>query len=325
MEVLKMPDNVKKFIDSFSEFIITGHKEPDGDCIGSMFAMESFLREKLNKKTVLLSAGPFKRTEIKKYESQTVSTIPEWCSPKKTGLIIVDCTNRERTGDIADFLKDYRTMIIDHHASNDSNEEAMFVNPSSPAAVLLIQQIIEEMGYTPAAEQAKLLFFGLATDSGFFRHLDASSAPVFEAAARLVFYGANPKEAFNAMNGGKSANSRILISRILSRLHFYYDNQLAVSYETIEDTEKYGLEGRDSDMLYQLIQSIEGVEAIVIIRQETETNCTVGFRSRDKVDVRLIAESFGGGGHKQAAGLSVEGTIKELEPEIVKRFENSFF
>ena len=93
----------------------------------------------------------------------------------------------------------------------------------------------------------------------------------------------------------------------------------------IEDTEKYGLEGRDSDMLYQLIQSIEGVEAIVIIRQETETNCTVGFRSRDKVDVRLIAESFGGGGHKQAAGLSVEGTIKELEPEIVKRFENSFF
>ena len=324
MKVLEMPESIKKFIGSFSEFIITGHKEPDGDCIGSMFALESFLREKLNKKTVLLSAGPFKRTEIKNYENKTVSTLPEWCSSKKTGLIIVDCTNRERTGDISESLKDYRTMIIDHHASNDSNEEAMFINSTSPAAVLLIQQIIEEMGYTPTKEQAKLLFFGLATDSGFFRHLDDTASPVFEAAARLVSYGANPKEAFNAMNGGKSANSRILISRILSRLHFYYDNQLAVSYETIDDTEKYGLEGRDSDMLYQLIQSIEGVEAIVIIRQETETNCTVGFRSRDKVDVRLIAESFGGGGHKQAAGLSVEGTIKELEPEIVKRFEKSF-
>jgi phosphoesterase RecJ-like protein len=126
------------------------------------------------------------------------------------------------------------------------------------------------------------------------------------------------------MYGGKSLDSRKLMGHILSRAESLFDGKLILSSENYEETCCFGLEGRDSDSLYQLLQSVAGVEAIVIIRQETPENCTVGFRSRDWVDVGSIAKSFGGGGHKNAAGLSITGTIAELRPKIIKAFENVF-
>ena len=123
------------------------------------------------------------------------------------------------------------------------------------------------------------------------------------------------------MNGGILFESRLLISRILSRMERHYSGKLITAYETYDDTQEYGLEGRDSDILYQLIQTIEGVEAICIVRQESATHCSVGFRSLDKIDVSSVALSFGGGGHKQAAGLYIEGTIAELMPNLVDAFK----
>jgi phosphoesterase RecJ-like protein len=102
----------------------------------------------------------------------------------------------------------------------------------------------------------------------------------------------------------------------------WYEGKLVVSFETLDDTAEFGQEGRDSDSLYQLIQSIEGVEAMVIVRQESETHCSVGFRSRDLVDVSKVATSFGGGGHKQASGLYIEGTIEALIPHFVEAFRD---
>ena len=93
-----------------------------------------------------------------------------------------------------------------------------------------------------------------------------------------------------------------------------------MSYETLADRQEFGVENRDSDMAYQLIQGIAGVKAICIVRQDTETHCSVGFRSLDTVDVSRIATSFGGGGHKQAAGLYIEGIAEKLLPQFIKAF-----
>jgi phosphoesterase RecJ-like protein len=111
---------------------------------------------------------------------------------------------------------------------------------------------------------------------------------------------------------------------LLARVESFFDGRLLLSFEQYEETRRFGLEGRDSDSLYQLLQSVAGVEAIVIIRQETPDNCTVGFRSRNAVDVAVIAAGFGGGGHKNAAGVSIGGTIEELRPKILAAFEKVF-
>ena len=100
----------------------------------------------------------------------------------------------------------------------------------------------------------------------------------------------------------------------------YLNGKLVVTYETQDDTRRLGQEGRDSDSLYSAMLSVKGVEAVVFVRQETETSCTIGFRSREKVDVSAIAAKFGGGGHRNASGCSTNGKLDTLIPAIVKEF-----
>ena len=107
---------------------------------------------------------------------------------------------------------------------------------------------------------------------------------------------------------------------MLERAERYYNGKLAVTWETMEDTKKYGQDGRDSDSLYSLMLDVEGIEAVLFVRQETEHSCTLGLRSREDCDVSAIAAKFGGGGHKNAAGASTEGKIETLVPAILKEF-----
>jgi phosphoesterase RecJ-like protein len=321
-----VPKELIEFVLKGSRFIVAGHKEPDGDCVGSQLALCSALR-RLGKEAIACSAGPFKRTEIKPYEARFCKTPSE---EEKAGarVIIVDCSTAERSGDLSPCLEGLPTAVIDHHATGDhapsSPNAPVFLDPLSPSTTALIFVLIEALGLSLSKEEADLLFFGLCTDTGFFRHVDSGGADIFDAAARMIRSGASPKAAFLAINGGKGLNSRILMGHILSRSELFFEGRLVVSFENYEDTQRFGLEGRDSDSLYQLLQSVAGVEAIVIIRQETPENCTVGFRSLDKIDIGAIAAGFGGGGHKNAAGCSVMGTIADLKPKIIEAFSKIF-
>ena len=107
---------------------------------------------------------------------------------------------------------------------------------------------------------------------------------------------------------------------MLDHAERFLDGRLVVTYETLEDTKKWGQEGRDTDALYSSLLSIEGVEAVAFLRQETETNCTGGLRSKDKIDVSIVAAKFGGGGHKNASGMSTDGKLNTLIPAVVKEF-----
>ena len=318
-----IPPAYADFFQRYDAYILASHKEPDGDSISSTLALGSWLN-RMGKKTILLSAGPFKRPEIQEYEPLFIPNISTTAVPENTAVVILDCSGIERIGDAAQGLEIFPMAVIDHHATNEHSGDLAYVDGSVPATTVLVQNIIETFGNSLSRDEAEMLLFGLCTDTGFFRHLDERSAETFAFASRLIAAGANPKRVFAHMNGGKSWGSRMLISRILSRMRPYYDGKLIVSWESKEDTDEYGLEGRDSDSLYQLIQSIRGVEAIVIVRQETEDRCSVGFRSLNKIDVSIVAASFGGGGHRQASGLSIEGKIEDLIPRFIEAFKPQF-
>ena len=95
---------------------------------------------------------------------------------------------------------------------------------------------------------------------------------------------------------------------------------LAITYQTYDDFLEFGLDGRDTDTLYMLLQAIKNVQAIVVVKQEDQNHCSIGFRSFDKLDVSLVATQFGGGGHKQASGAYIEGTYQSLIPKIIEAF-----
>lgn len=318
----RVPESIIEFIRKHEAFAIVGHKEPDGDCIGSQLALSSFL-SRLGKKTALCSAGPFKRTEIKEWEPLFSPRLPEDFKRLEPACIVLDCSNIGRVGSLEEEVRGLPLAFIDHHAIGEASGEAVYIEPEAQAVTILVLRLMLAMGEDPTAEEAEYLLFGLCTDTGFFRHLDQGGAPALAAALRLAQAGASPKKAFSRMYGGKSLNSRLLMGRILSRIEAFFGGAVLYSYETLEDTREFGLEGRDSDMLYQLMQSVSGCEAIMLVRQESEDTCTVGLRSREKIDVGAIAAGLGGGGHRLASGLAIQGRIPEVKQKLLHAFEES--
>jgi phosphoesterase RecJ-like protein len=313
------------FIERHEFFIVAGHKDPDGDSLASCLGVAAILRAK-RKQYQLFSAGPFKRSEIRRYEALFPSKLPDY-PPEllaAAGLIIVDCSERERLGAINLDLSALDLFIIDHHLTAGAQGGQSVVDPSAPSAALLVQQLHERLAGAPDADTARALFFGLATDTSFFRFLTPRDGDTFRAAGRLADYGANPRQISDEISTGHPFKTRKLLGVLLCRAQQTFGGRVAYTYETLEDTRRYGRDGRDSDSLYRLLLSAGKTEAVVFVRQETDTSCTAGLRSRGDLDVSAVAAKLGGGGHKNAAGLSTEGTFDALLSAILNALGDVF-
>ncbi len=312
--------NLRNFLNTHEFFFIAGHKEPDGDCVYSCLTMSSILK-KLNLEFQLLNAGPFKRNDISD-KADLFTDTPQFLSEpdrKKTGLIILDCSELKRLGDLEEDLKGLDTFVIDHHLTAEISKNSI-IDPTAPAACCIMQQIYEKLIGTLPLDVAEYIFFGQSTDTGYFKFLNADSEQVFLQTARLVKAGVNPRKLYDKISGGRPYSTRKLLGILLNRAEMYCNNKLVITYETLDDTKKYGQEGRDSDALYSLLLSTTGVEAVAFLRQDTEYTCTGGLRSKDNCDVSSIAAKFTGGGHKNAAGFTYQGNIDKLITEIKKEF-----
>ncbi|MDR2658923.1 MAG: bifunctional oligoribonuclease/PAP phosphatase NrnA [Spirochaetaceae bacterium] len=307
------------FIKRHDKFIITGHEEPDADCIGSQLALASLLR-RLDKTVLLRSAGPFRKTEIISYKNLFSSEISAE-DRADAAVIIIDCSNPSRTGCLCDGLKGLPLGIIDHHAAGNAvNADCAYIEPASPSSTVLVFSLFKSLSVKINEDEARLLFLGLCTDTGFFRHIDSGGGEIFRIAAELADAGASPKETFYKISGGKTLNSRLLLGTVLCHTEAHINGKLLISTETMAETEKYGVENRDSDALYQLLSQIENVEAVVVVRQSAANKCAIGMRSRDSVNVSKIAAVFGGGGHKNAAGAHTEGNVNSLKQAVISEF-----
>lgn len=317
------PEAFLDFLRAHSLYFVVGHKEPDGDCLSSQVALAGILKG-LGKVAYLCSSGPFTRPEVASMENMFQDCVPEELKSRDAAAIVVDCSSLSRTGDLERQLAGLPVAFIDHHSAADIQGPANYVDVKAPSVTFMVRKLYPALGLGLPADAAELLLFGLCTDTGFFRHLDARGGDALRCAADLADAGASPKASFQRIYGGKSLNSRKLLGIILSRAEEHFGGRLLVSHETLDDSERFGLESRDSDMLYQILQGVAGYEALMVIRQETPVNCTVGFRSRDRIDVAKIAAAFGGGGHKNAAGLSIPGTIETVKEKLLTALSPEF-
>jgi len=318
---LKNDADLEPVTDAFSRydsFIILGHEEPDADCLGSQLALGMWLEEK-GKKIYLCSKGPWERDEIAGWEKYFSGKLPNQVSTENTAAVILDCSSLERTGFSESELPDIPYIVIDHHAAGSSFGDIRYINPLCPSTTLLIQKIIEKSGGKITKKLSEPLFLGFCTDTGFFRHLEPGRAEPLLLVSRLIEAGASPPETFRAMSGGGSLNSRILLGRLLERSESYFHGRLIITWENWKDWREIGSK-RDSDMLYQLLTGINGVEAVAVIREQNDGYCNVGLRSTTELNVAEIARFFGGGGHKKAAGCTISGDRHDIIEHLLQIF-----
>ncbi|MDC7232235.1 MAG: bifunctional oligoribonuclease/PAP phosphatase NrnA [Spirochaetales bacterium] len=319
MTFSEIPSCIREGFNSYKNFIVIGHEQPDADCLCSQLGLAALLK-RLGKNVRLIAKGPFTRPETRDLEPLFETS---WSYPSVAGtlLILLDCSDISRTGYPAEELEPFDLMIIDHHAAGSSAGKYRYIDAASPSTTLLIQGLWDEYGEKPDAETSSYLFFGFATDTGFFRHLEGETGPVFHRVAEMIDNGASPNAIYRRINSGRELGTRRLMGRLLERARFHCGNRILISWENKDDREELGVDDRDSDRLYQLLQSVAGCEAVALIREESETLCIVGLRSNNHIDVGRIASELGGGGHVKAAGCAVESDRDTVTARVLELFK----
>ncbi len=214
-----IPKEVTDFLTAHKTYYLVAHLEPDGDCLAAALALGMFLNRAHGKFVRYFDVGPFDRREIQHLAPQFEHRLDPTTRAEDPdpAVVIVDCSGPDRVGPVAEDLAGLPTAVIDHHATGEPFGDVSFVDTSAAATCYLIQLIIEQMGETPTQDEAEILLFGIATDTGYFRHTETKAAGLFTAVSRLLLAGASPKRAHQQMFGGYKLASRFLLARLINR------------------------------------------------------------------------------------------------------------
>jgi phosphoesterase RecJ-like protein len=305
-----------RFLKAHESFLILGHKEPDGDCVASQITMGSIITG-LGKKASLYSVGPFDRPEIESFADRFTAAIP---AERLHGaaVIIVDCSTPDRTGSLGDVVDDLPTLVIDHHSAGETFGTVRYVDDSAPSTTFLVFSLFEELRIPVDPDTARLLLFGFCTDTGFFRHLGRGSPESFQTLARISACGTSPQEVYMMIYGRRDLSGRKLLADLLLRVESHREGRLLVTWQTAEDRRRHDARKRGEDELYRLLQTVRGAVVVALIKEERDGGYSVGLRSNSSVDVGKIAAGFGGGGHRQAAGFDITGSLESVKDVVVK-------
>lgn len=321
-EYPEVEPSVLSAIHDASIAIVVGHISPDGDCIHSQIAMAKLLQS-LSVEVHLVNAGPFTRKEISEYEPLFARHVDSALKEKNPLVVVVDCSTIDRIGYIGDEIKGLTTLVVDHHASGDRFGDITYIVPKSFSTTLCIMQLYKALDVKLTHEIAEHIFFGFATDTGFFKFIGPYRGETFELVAELVEAGVSPNEVYNRMEGGHTYASRLYLGKLLSSTTPLLDGKVMMAIEEEGEFTDYLSSDRPSDSLYGHLLGIEGVEAVLYFKHLETDVWEIGFRGSHKssIDVGHIAASFGGGGHKKAAGATIKLPFDAIKEKIIARIE----
>lgn len=296
-----------------TSYVITGHINPDPDCLGTMLAVGWGLRQ-LGKQVTLVSSDAVPEGLRFLPGADEIGPAP---APKADALLVVDC-EPERTGEIAKQLGDFTYVYnLDHHITNTATGPRAYVDPEAAATgEIALQLLVDEWGLTLDASAAFNLYVALMTDTGGFRFNNTTGATL-RAAARLVEAGVQPGEAAETVYENMSWPAFLLLRSVLQSLTRSKDGRIAWITVTQHMLATCGATEDDSAGLAQYPRMIAGVDVSFLMRELEDGTTRVSLRSTGTFDVSVIAGRFGGGGHPGAAGCTIEGPPSTALPQLL--------
>jgi phosphoesterase RecJ-like protein len=295
--------------------LLTCHRNPDGDAIGSELAIAE-LAEKIGVEAKIVNRDetPANLRMLPGADRIVVSSALPEDFPEKYDLVItVECPQIERSG--FEGLTRLPILNIDHHPDNPAYGVVNYLDDESPAVGEMVWRLFGEVGVLPSPEAATNMFTALSTDTGDFRYSNATGR-AFRAAAEMVDAGAQPPEVANWIHNNRSLASVRLLGESLRTLRIVCDGKLALIAADREAFQRAEAGPEDTEETVNIPRSIAGVQAVVYFKQWEPGVVRISLRARGAVDVRKIAASFGGGGHPNAAGCTMNGTLAEVEERV---------
>jgi phosphoesterase RecJ-like protein len=234
------------------------------------------------------------------------------------GLMVLDTSAWAQLAEMGDVIRATKAkkIVLDHHISSDDLGAEVFRNVKAEATGRLVQDAARELGVKLTPEIATPLFAALATDTGWFRFASVSGE-TYGFGGQLVDAGARPDAIYNAIYEQDTLARVQLRGRVLARTQTELDGRLVFTSVTREDFAATGAAASDTEDVVNLTLVIAGTEVAVIFVEQQDGRVKVSFRSRAGLDCSRMAENFGGGGHKAAAGAMVPGPLATAEPRVL--------
>lgn len=306
-----MKISVKKCADILREkdnILILTHANPDGDTLGSGFALCRALM-KIGKICAVINAD-----DIPKKYNYLFDDIVE-IKFKPDYVVAVDVATVKLLGGLEEQYK--IDMCIDHHSTNTEYANLLLLE-DAPAACQIMYEVVLALGVEVDKKIADCLYTGLTTDTGCFRY-DSTTAQTYRVAADLIDAGADNGRINRIMFETKSKTYARLERLAIESMRFYEHERVAVITVTQEMFQLTGSNAQETEGLAPLTRQIEGVEIGITIQERPDGTCKASIRTFESANAAKLAACFGGGGHAQAAGCKFDCDVKEARRLLVDK------
>lgn len=304
-------------------FVISGHVSPDGDCLGSALALAEALRQKgKTVACVLVTEDPVDKNL--RFLPGVDSLVPasQFQGPADT-FIGVDVPTRARLGECVPAILDAcsTSFTIDHHAVDSTMCEWVYVDPEASSTTLLIWELSALLGADRTGTIAQACYAGLVTDTGRFQYQN-TTPQAFVAAAEMLESGVDAAGVSRCLFQSRSLPSIALEARAVERMTMLHSDHVVLSWLTREDFEELQAIKADAEPVIDKLRSIDGISVACILREQDD--CVRGsLRAKDNTDVSAIAKKVNGGGHKAAAGFTLETSLEEAKTIMSELLEEA--
>ena len=322
MSVLTEQGQIVEEIRQADKFLLTTHENPDGDALGSLLGMHWVL-EALGKDSLMyMSPDEFPLPwEYRDWTFDRLVGAPPEDLDDRT-VVFLDCGNIDRMP--VDFLQrdGVHILNIDHHHDNTRFGTVNMVVPDASCTAEIVWRLAKDLGADLSAPIADALYVGLVTDTGKFMY-ENTSADAHRMAAELIEIGVEPHRVYRRLYEDLPFNRLLLLQRALASVERHDGGVVTVTHLTKRDFEETQAVETDSEGIVDHIRAVEGTLVAILVRElladERQGKRKVSLRATDgTVDVSRIARAMGGGGHRQAAGLTTTLPYPELVDELRK-------
>ena len=318
-----MTETIQQIIEvirSNSSFLITTHEGPDGDAIGSSLALASFLRTIGKDVTVHYQDSV---PDLYAFLPGAETVLPHIPPRHYDVAFVLDIGERKRAGvEFCNFSRVTATVNIDHHLSCDNFGDYNLIDSQAAATGILVYRIANAYGYRFDRETALCIYVATITDTGSFRYSNANRE-AFTVAGEMIECGINAWYVAEKLYENQPQRRLELLAKCLPTLNVFKDGQAASVTVTQDMYASCGADAELTDGFVNYPRSIRGVEVAIFFRQLEDKKFKVGFRSKGKVNVATFSAALGGGGHHNAAGCTVEGTLDEVKETVYRIVEES--
>ncbi len=298
------------FLRERDNFLILTHAMPDGDTLGSAYALCCGL-QKLGKNARVICVD-----EIPERYGYFTNAVKFGNFETKT-VISVDVADIKLLGALAEEYEGQIEFAIDHHVSHRDFAKNLYLDGTAAAACECVYDILNELRIPLDETMVQALYTGISTDTGCFKFSN-TTPKTHVIAAELMAYGVDFSEINRIMFDTKSKSRMEIEKKALGRVEMHYDDRCAIISVTRKMMKDSGCSDADLDGVSAIPRSIEGVLIGVTMRERAGKAWKISMRSYPPVDVSKICAKMNGGGHAYAAGCEVTGSCRAVKKEILR-------